>query len=81
MKILSIALLGAGLLASGAAVAKQPARHLPANANQYYGLYQGSSIGQASSLGFAYSPGDISHNYPSDGLHPTPQERASYWHP
>jgi hypothetical protein len=81
LKILTIALLGAGLLASGAAVAKQPAHHSPANANQYYGLYQGSSISQGPSLGFAYSPQDTSHDYPSDGLHPTPQQRASYWHP
>jgi hypothetical protein len=44
MKILSIALLGAGLLMSGAVAAKDY-RHAkqPANANQYYGLYRNPS--------------------------------------
>jgi hypothetical protein len=48
MKILTIALLGASLLASGAVAAKQPV-HLPDNANQYYGLFQGPSRGVAPS--------------------------------
>ena len=81
ISLISLALIAgtgaAGLLASGVAVAKQPAHHM----HQYYGLYQGSSIGHGPSLGFAYSPRDTAHDYPFDGLHPTPQQRASYWHP
>ena len=44
MKILTIAFLGAGLLMSGAVAAKDyPPAKQPANANQYYGLYQNPS--------------------------------------
>jgi hypothetical protein len=44
MKILIVALLGASVLASGAVAAKQhPHAKQPANANQYYGIYQSPS--------------------------------------
>ena len=56
MKILSIALLGASLLASGAVAAKQPA-HLPANANQHYDLYQGLPAGVTLNGYDGYWPG------------------------
>jgi hypothetical protein len=44
MKIFSIALIGSALVMSGAAAAKErPHDSQPANANQYYDLYQNPS--------------------------------------
>ena len=75
MKILNIVLLGASLLASGAVAAKQ-AIHLPPNANQYYGFYQGPSDGFTTSM---LGNADKDYRYPNDGLHPSPRDRASSW--
>ena len=67
MKILSIALLGASLLASGAVAAKEPA-HLPANANQYYDLFEGPSRGLAPSRQVAQRDLETERTLP-DPLH------------
>jgi hypothetical protein len=75
MKSLGIALLGIGLLASGAVAAKQPPLRLPANANQFFDLYQGQTASATQSGVTAQDP-----RYPSDGLHPSLADRASSWH-
>ncbi len=50
MKVLSIAVLGAGLLMCGAVVAKDyPHAKQPAKADHYYGVYQNPSEGFAPS--------------------------------
>ena len=74
MKSLGIALLGISLLASGAVAAKQPIR-LPANANQFFGLYQGQTTSPTQS-----GVTGQDQRYPADGLHPSPADRASSWH-
>jgi hypothetical protein len=74
MKTLGIALLPASLLASGAVAAMQPT-HLPANASQFYGLYQGQASAPAQTGVTGQDP-----RYPNDGLHPSPTDRASSWH-
>ncbi|PNG27719.1 hypothetical protein [Methylocella silvestris] len=55
MKFFNIALIGCGLLISGAALAKDRRRAPPpARADQYYGLYQGPSAGGAPDFAVQY---------------------------